>query len=92
MNFKTIIDAWIIANNPTSEQIELSEKRLIICNSCTSRKEYMKGVKLLNICTECGCPILKKIFTNIYNSCPLEKWSEIDLNYFVEQKTKKTIL
>lgn len=92
MNIKTIIDAWLIANNPTSEQIELSEKRLKICELCEFRKEYIGKIKITSICIKCGCPIVKKVFTNIYNSCPLEKWKDTDLDYFKNQKNKKTLL
>lgn len=92
MNLKTIIEAWLISHNPTKEQIELSELRLKICDKCEARKEFIKGIKIFNACTECGCPVIKKVFTNIYNACPLEKWKEVDLNYFLEQKNKKTIL
>jgi hypothetical protein len=92
MNFKTIIDAWKIAHDPTPKQLELSEKRLKICETCEFSKEIIKGIKISNICTKCGCPLTKKIFTDIYNACPLEKWDKTDLDYFEKQKNKKTLL
>jgi hypothetical protein len=92
MNFRTIIDAWKIANDPTPEQIELSIKRMEICKKCESLSELIKGLKISTVCTECGCPISKKVFTDIFNSCPLEKWADCDMNYFEKQKTNKTLI
>ena len=83
MNIREIIDAWIIAYNPTQKQKELAELRGKICNDCTSR-----GVKIkIPFCGECGCPISKKIFTNSYNPCPLKKWGEVDKPYMKQEKT-----
>jgi hypothetical protein len=92
MDFKLILEAWLIANDPTPEQIELSEKRAKICETCEYRKEIIKKIKVANLCTKCGCPITKKVFTNTYNPCPMEKWKETDLDYFKDQKHKKTLL
>jgi hypothetical protein len=88
-NFKQIIEAWIIAGNPTDAQRELAELRGKICDKCPSKKVVTKKLQLGTICNECGCPIAKKIFTNEYNPCPLFKWAEIDRLYFPE-KTKKS--
>lgn len=81
----TIIEAWIISNNPSDRQKELSKKRIKVCSDCESLNHFLK------ICGECGCPISKKIFTNEENPCPLKKWEDVDKEYFI-QKTKKTIL
>ena len=37
-NFKEIIEAWIIAGNPTDAQRELAEARGKICDECPSKK------------------------------------------------------
>jgi len=92
MNIKTIIDAWIIAFNPTKKETELAMERSQICDICPSKKEFIRNIELSVVCTECGCPIGKKIYTNIYNACPLGKWKEVDRKYFPEQKVKKTLL
>lgn len=85
MNIKEIIEAWMIAHNPTDKQKELAEKRGEICATCPSKQTKLK----VTICKECGCPIGKKVFTNSYNPCPLEKWGDIDLPYM---KSKKTLI
>lgn len=92
MNFKEIIEAWVIANNPTELQLELAEKRNTICDTCPSKKTITKKLKIGVVCGECGCPIPKKIFTNSYNPCPLEKWKEVDDDYFLSRKSSKTLL
>ena len=83
MNFKQIIEAWIISFNPTSQEKELAEARGKICDECPSK------AFILNVagCKECGCPIGKKIFTNDYNPCPLSKWEEIDKPFFKRKTT-----
>lgn len=92
MDLNLILEAWIISSNPTKEQLELAEKRLKICDNCEFRKEIFKRLKIFNICSKCGCPITKKVFTNVYNPCPMRKWDEIDSLYFKDQKSKKTII
>lgn len=79
----TIIEAWIIANNPNDRQKELAKKRMKICFECDSLNH------VLTICNKCGCPISKKVFTNEENPCPLKKWEDKD--FFIE-KIKKTML
>ena len=91
MNFKQIIEAWVIAGNPTPAQRTLAEERGKICDSCTSKKVVTEALKIGVICGECGCPIAKKIFTNDINPCPLKKWDEVDANFF-KRKEKKTII
>ena len=91
MNIREIIEAWMIAGNPTKIQEEIAEKRLEICEKCEFKKEIIKSIKISNICSECGCPIHKKVFTNSYDPCPVHKWSEIDQPYFLSRKTNKTL-
>jgi len=88
MNFKEIIEAWIISYRPTKEELELAEARGKVCDQCASKIKIVK----MPLCKECGCPIGKKIFTNNYDPCPLHKWHEIDKPYFPEIKQKKTII
>jgi hypothetical protein len=38
LKFKEIINAWVIAKNPTPEQKILAEKRYTICDICPSKK------------------------------------------------------
>jgi hypothetical protein len=91
MDVIEIINAWKIANNPTPKQEELAELRFKICDVCPSKKVITKKIGLATVCGECGCPISKKIFTPKFNSCPLKKWGEIDIQYIPEKKTSSLI-
>jgi hypothetical protein len=92
MKIKEIIEAWIIAGRPSKIQRELADKRADVCESCENKIQIIKGVKTSTVCSGCGCPVAKKIFTNIYDPCPLHKWAEIDKSYFTKQKDNKTLL
>jgi len=70
-----IIQAWWIAENPTSEQSQLAQKRLAICNECDS---MVDSVVFTKKCNECGCPIGKKIFTPKLGTCDLHKWDKVE--------------
>jgi len=70
-----IVRAWWIASNPTSQQSELAKKRLSICNTCDS---MVDSVVFTKKCNECGCPIGKKIFTDVMGTCDLKKWNKIE--------------
>jgi hypothetical protein len=89
---KEIAQAWIIAANPSPEQIILANNRLKICNEC----EFIKYREASGnpVCGECGCPLKKKIFSPKYDACPLHKWLEIEkTNVFKNtQKKSKTFL
>lgn len=78
MNVREIVTSWFNSFNGTKEQKELALERLEICNGC----EHMKtnSVNII-VCGNCGCPINAKIFSPIYNSCPLKKWEDSDKNY-----------
>jgi len=91
LNFKQIIEAWIIAGNPTEAQRQLAEVRGAICDECPSKKSLFENKKWSEVCSECGCPIAKKIFTNDYNPCPLKKWEEVDTPFYPNTKKKKTL-
>jgi hypothetical protein len=90
-SIREIVEAWIIANNPSEEQRLLSEKRLSVCDECPAKKEILKKAKWTYICIACGCPLSKKSFTNSYNPCPLGKFKDIDNEYF-KLKDKKTVI
>ena len=93
LNFKKIYSAWTIAHNPNPSQKLLAEKRNEICESCPSRKVLTNKLKLGVICSECGCPITKKIFSIGFNECPLKKWEEVDTMYRTfEVKSNKSII
>lgn len=85
-NIKQIIDAWVTSFNPTEKEKKLAELRGEICKDCPSSKNVG-----FHICSECGCPISKKIFTNEFNACPLEKWGNVDDEYFPNRKKEKTL-
>jgi hypothetical protein len=91
-NVKEIIEAWIISHNPTKSQLERANDRGVICDECPSKKTTFKDKKWSAFCSECGCPISKKIFTNSYNPCPLKKWELSDKKYEDSLKKDKTII
>ena len=68
---KEIAISWWRAANPTKEQSDIAQKRLEICMGCDSKKE---SIVFEYVCGECGCPLGKKIFSNVENPCPLNKW------------------
>ena len=73
--FSEIITAWWRAKNPTPEQSELAKKRLEICTKC----KYLTNVPVVGIlCSECGCPMEKKIFSPNIGACRIGKWDEVD--------------
>jgi len=88
----TIADAWITAKNPTPEQKTLAEARWNICIQCP---EFRAEREITGdpYCNDCGCPLKKKVFSKVYNECPLKKWKEVDdLLYHHTMKKNKTIL
>lgn len=72
---KEIAESWIIANNPSDAQLELAEARLDICKGCD---KMVKGTLVEFKCSECGCPIHKKIFSPRFDACPLHKWLDVE--------------
>ena len=65
LDFKKIIKAWVVAANPSPSQKELAERRMEICNGCEHKKIITKKLNIGVVCGECGCPLNKKIFTNV---------------------------
>jgi hypothetical protein len=87
INIKKIAKAWITAANPTVQQSKLAEARWNICDSCDKRKT----VATITVCGACGCPLSKKIFTMENDACPLNKWLEVEKDYFIFKTTKSII-
>ena len=89
-----IISAWAISYNPNDKQKKLAEDRYSICLECPKKVKAFSKTKIeFEKCEACGCPLRKKIFSNNYNSCPLEKWIDLENEYFdYIKKTKKSIL
>jgi hypothetical protein len=88
----TIADAWITAVNPTESQKKLAEARWNICKQCPEFREK-RPVTGEPYCNDCGCPLNKKIFSKVYNECPLGKWKDVDdLLWGNTQKKKKSLL
>ena len=80
---KEIVTAWMVSFNPSDEEKIVAEKRYEICISCPNRATKL-GIE---VCTACGCPLSKKIFTlKDQGSCPLNKWNIVDTEF---RKTKK---
>jgi len=90
-DFKKITKAWFDSYFGTDKQKELAIKRASICETCPSRDVKVKGIDLLTVCGECGCPIKKKVFSEVFNDCPLKKWESVDLEYYPSRKTNKTL-
>ena len=87
---KEIAESWIIANNPSEAQLKLAEERLKICRGCDKMAKSTLGHFK---CSECGCPISKKIFSPAYDSCPLHKWLDVeDSNVFANTRKKDNSL
>jgi hypothetical protein len=87
-NISEILKAWVTAANPNDVQRELAEERLDICMKCEFRKEVIHNKEWSALCGKCGCPISKKIFTDQYGSCPLNKWDIIEGKYIIHLKKK----
>ena len=89
INYKEIFEAWKIAKNPTPIQEKLANERLNVCKTCEFRKEVLKGVKWSAYCGDCGCPLSKKIFSQMFNPCTQQKWNEVDMKYMNLYSDKK---
>jgi hypothetical protein len=91
-----ILKAWATAENPNKMQKELAELRLNVCMGCDMRKEIIHNKKWSALCGKCGCPLSKKIFTDQYGSCPLDKWNIVEEPYVksltLKSKKQKTTI
>jgi hypothetical protein len=88
MDFLKIAKAWITSYNPTEKELNIANERYSICNICPSK---VKTILSYDKCNECGCPISKKIFSDQFNDCPLEKWELVDSIHFPPRKVTKTL-
>jgi ribosomal protein L37E len=88
MKIAEIINAWIISFNPNEEQKTLALNRVNICDTC----EYKKYVIKKPICSACGCPLSKKIFSEKQNACPKGKWDDVDDEFFTKVKSESNRL
>jgi hypothetical protein len=78
---KEIFNAWGIAMDPSSDQFDLAQKRILICNGCEFKREdpYVH-------CSICTCSLKIKIYTpntflDIDGSCPKEKWKPVEIDW-----------
>lgn len=88
----TIAEAWVVAANPKDWQKELANSRYAICLEC---EHYRKTRPVTNDehCSDCGCPISKKIFSQKINECPKDKWLPVENEYKNKlHKNKKSIV
>lgn len=70
-----IFQAWVAAANPTPEQLEIAHYRSSVCDTC-EKKSHVKAINSF-ICSECGCPLSKKVFSpKGPEACPLAKWEK----------------
>jgi hypothetical protein len=94
-----IIGSWKRSFNPTDSDLELATKRLEICKGndsipqCESYTEVLKKTEWSAVCSSCGCPINKKIFSHKINPCPKDNWVDVDeiYNKLIPVKNTKTI-
>ena len=75
---REIFDAWSISFNPNQIQKKVAEDRFRICIDCKFKRELIKSQKWSLVCNSCGCPLTKKIYSNVPNSCPEGKWLVVD--------------
>ena len=89
-----IFKSYVIANSPTQDQFELAENRFKICEGCEHRGSYFGTEANRNIekCNQCGCPLSKKVFSPVFNACPLNKWKDVDSESNIFPNTKNKLL
>lgn len=66
-----IFNAWKASVNPTESQQEIAEHRMEVCMQCEFKKE-----EPFLLCGACGCPLKKKVYSQIQRSCPKGKWTK----------------
>jgi len=87
LDVKKISKAWFDSYFGSNQQKELSQKRLNICEGCPERTTTTIGFTF-PICSQCGCPLQKKIFSSNFNDCPLGKWKDVDNEHPIIFKKK----
>lgn len=94
LDIKEISEAWWNSYFATESKKNVAKDRLKICQECPSMTTVLQkmGKKLsVTICSECGCPISKKIFSPKYNACPLGKWKNVDSKH-IDSFNKKSLI
>ncbi len=89
IDYKEIFEAWKTSFNHTPEQEKLAQERLNVCLGCEYKKEVLKGVKWSAYCSDCGCPLNKKVFSKTFNPCTQKKWVDVDSKYIDYLPTKQ---
>ncbi len=79
MNVVEIFKSWAIAYDPNEQQSQLAALRMQICDGCDAKK-----TSPIIHCSDCGCPLEKKIFTPFMNRCPRGKWNDAEVEYFTK--------
>lgn len=94
INFKDIFDSWVSSINPSEKDLKRAEDRYSICIECDLKREIIKNKKWTLYCGACGCPIRKKIYSNVISPCPKGKWIDVDKKYdsIPDKKDDKTLL
>lgn len=91
IDLKKIATAWWDSYFGPENIKELAEARLAICEVCPSRRVALRKLVPFPQCSECGCPLGKKVFSPQYNDCPLGKWEKVDSESTVFQKRKSIL-
>ncbi len=71
-----IFRSWGISYDHTNEQSDLAAARMRICDDCS-----FKATKPIIHCTECMCPLQKKVFSPRFGACRIGKWDITDKQY-----------
>lgn len=77
MDIIEIFKSWSIAYDPNEKQVELAAIRMKICDGCDAKK-----TSPVIHCSDCGCPLSKKVFTPYMHRCPRGKWNDEEVKYF----------
>lgn len=89
-DLKEIAKAWLIAATPSLLQKEIAQKRYNTCLQCVHYNPS-RAVTHDEYCTDCGCPLSKKIFSPKYNACDQGYWQPTDDQYLDEYFRKKKV-
>jgi hypothetical protein len=71
-DIKDIAKSWWVSFNPNEEQSKEGKRRLEICmKPCEYRQD---SIVFGYVCGKCGCPLGKKIFSEVEQPCPDNRW------------------
>lgn len=89
-----IFKSYVIAHSPNEEQFELAENRFKVCEDCEHRGSYFgtESNRIIEKCNHCGCPLSKKVFSPVFNACPLQKWKDVDSKSNIFPNTNNKLL